>query len=337
MVSFISKRKFKKLLNIKNIYSKVQSLLFNKLPKSVGRPLALLLALAPILLIGLAYYLGSNKHPSSVTVMITDLDQKGGGSGVVVSTSASESLILTNKHVCEGSLSGGGKIRLVSGQDIIVDKFLLDDMHDLCLISVFEDLKSSVKIAKSAPKIYSKSVVTGHPALMPNVISEGHFGGKEIIAVLTGIKKCKQEDFEKPKRAPYCVFFGAYPIIEFLQAQLVSSTIMPGSSGSAVLNSNGELSGLVFAGRGRGLTYGFIVPYEYVINFLKTAPKKLSTMTKQESFSALQNEEDVPEQMKLNIKKTCESLSVAPESSNQDISEKVQNFCNLFLKEDAIN
>lgn len=49
----------------------------------------------------------------------------------------------------------------------------------------------------------------------------------------------------------------------------VSAIIMGGSSGSAVLNANGELSGVVFAGQGNGLSYAFIVPYEYVSMFLK--------------------------------------------------------------------
>lgn len=43
---------------------------------------------------------------------------------------------------------------------------------------------------------------------------------------------------------------------------------MPGSSGSMVLNENNELSGLVFAGLGRDISYALIVPTEYIIDFL---------------------------------------------------------------------
>jgi hypothetical protein len=56
-----------------------------------------------------------------------------------------------------------------------------------------------------------------------------------------------------------------------MDARVVSNLIQPGSSGSGVFNQQGELIGVVFAGASRDFSFGFIVPQEYVLDFVKTA------------------------------------------------------------------
>jgi S1-C subfamily serine protease len=70
----------------------------------------------------------------------------------------------------------------------------------------------------------------------------------------------------------YCALFGVMPIIVTYNSTLVTGLIMPGSSGSAVFNKDGEISALIFAGA-QGLSYGFVVPYEYVRDFVTTELK----------------------------------------------------------------
>jgi len=266
-------KKMKTLLSkyrayVRSLYATANDLLFKKLPSAVGAPLATLLVVAPVLLAIAAYYAGRSEHPSSYTAMITNMSGTGGGSGVIIKNSLRESEILTNAHVCLGALKQGGKIKLVNGEEHIVTGFNLAREHELCVITVAADLKNSIKIASSAPVLYEAATVTGHPALMPNVITNGHFGGRQIISIIVGVRKCKESDFKKREIAPYCIFFGVAPIIRNYEAQIVTATIMRGASGSAILNSDSELSGLVFAGNANGLSYAYIVPFEAIRNFL---------------------------------------------------------------------
>lgn len=298
---------------IKSIYVGAEKILFQKLPKTVGTALAAAGIIAPILLIALAYSQGlKHSHPSSFTVMITNQAGNSGGSGSIVDTSPSESKILTNAHVCLGALKKGGKIRKVDGEEHNVTGYYLSDEHDLCLITVAADLKNKVGVASEAPSLYDEATVTGHPSLMPNVINKGLFGGRMIIQIVTGVRKCTEQDAQDPQKAPLCAFFGIVPIVKTYEAVSVSATIMPGSSGSAILNSDGELSSVVFAGNGRGLSYALAVPYEAVRNFLSREMKIKEHGQKQRPWEnegqANQEEESkksASEMMDM-IKKACE-------------------------------
>lgn len=287
-----AKRTISKSKNaVKSLYLAANNVLFEKLPTSVGTPLAAALIVAPILLAIISYYAGQAKHPSNYTVMVTNLQGTSGGSGVIISNSPSQSVVLTNNHVCEGALKKGGKIRLVSGEEHIVTGYVPDSEHDLCVLSVASDLKNSIKIAKSAPSLYAPATITGHPALMPNVITNGHFGGRQIISIMVGVRRCTEKDLKDPQMGPFCMFFGLAPIIRHFESQIVTATIMPGSSGSAVLNGDGELSGLVFAGNAQGLSYAYIVPFESVRNFLNNDARILTELGQKERPWLKQDEE----------------------------------------------
>jgi len=202
---------------------------------------------------------------ANVSVMIVNLAENSGGSGVILSSSPFRSRILTNKHICRIIEKGGYVIH--NGQEFMVDTYKKYPKHDLCLITVIYDLGVNTKVASHRPANFSEVNVTGHPGLMPPVLTKGYFSGRERIQLITGLKKCTEKT---PIRYRiYCLFFGGLPIVESFDAQLVTATISPGSSGSGVFNKEGELSGLVFAGRGKGLGYGYIVPHEYIVNFLR--------------------------------------------------------------------
>lgn len=296
--NFRFKKNLKKVKKIvESIYQKAQEIFFRRLPSSVGTSLAIILAIAPVFLAGYMYYLGKKSHPSSYTVMVTNIEGTTGGSGVVIRNNASESIILTNRHVCEGALKKGGKVRLVNGDQHMVTGFVTDVEHDLCLLTVAADLENSITLAGKAPKIYSEATVTGHPALMPNIITKGHFGGRQIISVIVGFRKCKDSDLKNPDNLFFCAFFGVIPIIRTYESQVVSATIMGGSSGSAVLNEDGELSGIVFAGNARGLSYAYIVPFEAIKNFTEKTLKKGIAEDKNRPWlgKGSENSEDVEE------------------------------------------
>lgn len=242
-------------------FKKVESTLSSNVKVFIG---------AALLYVGFLGYLGykaqKDKSITDATVMITRLDG-GGGSGVVITNMPTFSTILTNKHVCE-VVQNGGIVSTTQGKKALVISYATDIVHDLCLIEVASDLGVSAKLASAAPKLFSEAIVSGHPNLLPNVVSKGHFSGTKIIQVLTGMTPCTKELVEKnPDIAGVCLFFGGLPIVKTYESQLVTAMIMAGSSGSAVYNESGEISGLVFAGS-NGLSYAYTVPYEYVKGFV---------------------------------------------------------------------
>lgn len=203
---------------------------------------------------------------TSPTVMITNMKGNSGGSGVVISTNEQESEILTNAHVCE-LLPFGGKVTTTYGQSHVVKYYKQDIDHDLCLVIIGAKLQGVAKVAKTKPKLYENATISGHPSLLPNVVSKGHFSGNKVISVFQGIRPCTANDMMDDNTTLVCLFFGGMPIVRTFEAEVVTALISAGSSGSAVYNEKQELSGLAFAGKG-DLSYAFVVPFEYVSSFL---------------------------------------------------------------------
>lgn len=206
------------------------------------------------------------KEFAQTSAMIVLPTKDSGGSGVILKSSEKESIILTNKHVCE-VIQGGG-IVMTSGRDYKISQYKIYKKHDLCMIKVLANLGINTVVAEKAPEMYSHAYVSGHPSLLPHVLTDGYFSNYKTIEILVDMKECSEEDMEK--NALGCLFMGGVPVVKNFDAQLVTATIMPGSSGSGVFNEDGEISGLVFAGSAQGLSYGFIVPLSHVQNFIAT-------------------------------------------------------------------
>ena len=243
----------------------------NKKVLSLGL-LSVVLAMAVKLMMSDTIKPTKNSQYASTSVMITRYDGRSGGTGVIISSKRNESQILTNAHVCS-ILTSGGIIRSdrVKG---IVKSYQVSQIHDLCLISTNTNFFVNTVLSNQQPEPYDDAIVSGHPHLLPNIVTRGHFSQKEVVKVLVGFRPCKIEDITSGGNAEYCQFLGVIPIIKSFEAQIVSATIMPGSSGSAVFNEDGEIAGLVFAGSGE-FGYGMIVPQEYIIGFFDSEIKNL--------------------------------------------------------------
>lgn len=202
---------------------------------------------------------------AKTSVMVVNLSAKSGGSGVILHSSNLGSEILTNAHVCK-VIKNGGFVQRESGERYLIHAYKISTQHDLCLIMIKANLRISTKVASDSPERYSEAHISGHPNLLPHVLTHAYFSGDMIINVMVDLKPCTDEQYRK---APFvCLFLGGWPVIETYEAQLVTGTIMAGSSGSAVFNEDGEIAGLVFAGKGgEGLSYAFIVPQVYVYSF----------------------------------------------------------------------
>jgi len=255
----------------------------------------------------------STSEYSSTSVMITRYDGRSGGTGVILSSANGESKILTNAHVCE-LLVGGG---IVSSDKVkgMVKYFQVSGIHDLCLVTTNNSFHISTVLSEAEPEVYDTAIVSGHPHLLPNIITRGHFSQKEIINVLVGFKPCTIEDVTNDKLVEYCNQLGFIPIIRPFEAQVISATIMPGSSGSAVFNEKGEIAGLVFAGAG-DFGYGFVVPYEYISNFINYEIASIRPSYPKKFFSVDKNDNII------DIKIACTKAT----------SKKVLQVCDLFFK-----
>ena len=211
------------------------------------------------------------------SVMITNLAKNSGGSGVILSSKFNESIILTNRHVCELARQGGYVIK--EDKEYRVAAIKPAKSHDMCEVKVNANLGINTKVAENAPRIYSDAYISGHPSLYPHVLTKGSFSGHMEIQIMVDSRACTDKELEEIKRKKefgkfmMCMMFGM-PIIETYDSQLVSATILPGSSGSAVFDENGEIAGLAFASRSRELSYALIVPQSYVHKFVtEEAPK----------------------------------------------------------------
>lgn len=257
---------------------------------------------------------------SLTSVMITRYDGRSGGSGVIVSSNKNSSNILTNAHVCE-VIKNGGIVRSDVSKGV-VKSYKVSEIHDLCLITTNNNFKINTVIASDAPDLYEDAIVAGHPHLLSTIITRGHFSHKDLITIIVGTKHCTPEESEKEENGLFCKFFGIIPIIRTYEAQVVSSTIMPGSSGSPVFNSKGEIAGLVFAGSG-DFGYAMIVPYEYISSFfeyeLQTLPIRF------------------PNEFSKSVEEVKESKSWSKICYDENIPTQIENICKLISKSLLLN
>jgi hypothetical protein len=218
----------------------------------------------------------------NTSVKIVRPDGRSGGSGVILSSSKTESRILTNSHVCGVVEKGGNVIR--GEESHAVTSYRHSKNHDLCMITVSGDFGVDTPLAKSAPILGTESIVVGHPRLMPTLLTRGSFSDHEMVEVMTKVRACTEKDItDDLDNAILCFFLGGIPVVQRYEAQVISSLIQPGSSGSPVFNDKGEISGLVFAGSG-AIGFGLIVPYEYVYNFVTNESYSLEKIIPNTSY-----------------------------------------------------
>lgn len=197
------------------------------------------------------------------TVMVTNVEGTSGGSGSVIAVTDKESEVLTNAHVCK-IMVRGGMVTTTYGRRFPVTMYKADTIHDLCIVVVLGQLVAKASIASSPAPVYEKALTSGHPSLLPNILTDGYFAENRMVNVFTGVTPCTKDD--ELSRPDLCIFFGGIPIIKNYMATVVSTLIMPGSSGSGVYNSKQELTNVIFAGGGE-LSFAFAVPNEYVVLF----------------------------------------------------------------------
>lgn len=182
--------------------------------------------------------LGSCAHfsPSQSSSVVALLGSQGGGTGFVVSAPSGRKYILTNAHVCEIA-------RLVDSEDRLMKTEVIEaaDYTDLCLMTLPKHLDApGLKIADFEPQTHDKIHIIGYGMLLGSTLTEGHWVGRLALPVLA-------------------VFHPAY----------VTAQVLPGNSGSPVLNDDGFVVGVVYASSPAILNRALVVPLEDIREFLK--------------------------------------------------------------------
>lgn len=208
----------------------------------------------------------------TVTLTYTDTKKFGGGTGVHVKLPHGGNAILTNAHVC--ALKD-------EHNEILVTSPLLEhpmnrrvigvaNFTDLCLIEGVPGI-SGLSLG-SNPEPGDEVNVIGHPFLMPTTLTHGEVIGEGEVDVADYIIYNEQDEANcnapKNKVLTIDTFFGMMKVcVVHINALHTNAIIYPGNSGSAVVNEDGRMVGLAFAGSTE-THWGLVVTLEDISHFL---------------------------------------------------------------------
>ena len=180
---------------------------------------------------------------STVLVTITDASgQSFFGSGFVVGTGQ----IATNLHVIEGIASGKVKLVGETTEHVIESVLIVDLTRDLAIVKATSLTAPSLTLGDSdAVQIGQSVYAAGNPQGLTGTFSQG------IISAIRPEGNSLVKD----------------TIIQ------MTAAVSPGSSGGPVLNSDGEVIGVVFSQLTNGQNLNFIIPS----NFLKTLVSEIES------------------------------------------------------------
>lgn len=189
-------------------------------------------------------YVGNN------VVKIVNKEGNHGGTGFHVRGKSGRTYILTNSHVCSHIQENG----LVNVADefgnIIPRRVLLDsDYTDLCLVEAMPG--ASGLFLGSGPSPGEIVAVVGHPKLMPLTVTRGEIIAEAEVQVMDHIIQNSDDKCDKPKNkiVKVNVFVFELDVCTVkIKANLSNVTILPGNSGSPVVNFFGNVVGVAFAG-----------------------------------------------------------------------------------------
>lgn len=206
---------------------------------------------------------------SAKVVKITNFDKTSGGTGFHVRSPSGKTYILTNAHVC--SIEKDGEVLVTDENEHSMIRKVIErsDFTDLCLVEGVPGTKGL--LLGSEPKIGEIVAVIGHPKLMPTTVSRGEIIGQQEIDVIDHVIESKDDkcDLPKNRKDEMDFFFFRLPVcLIHIQAYLSNVVILPGNSGSPVVNFYGHVVAVAFAGDSQS-NWGFFVTLKDVKKFLK--------------------------------------------------------------------
>lgn len=171
--------------------------------------------------------------------------------GFSIATKDAVSLVLTNRHVCEMGANANYILTLQSGNKIQAMFIKSDPFADICILKV-KTVIPPLSLAKENSSRGDRVITIGGPDGVFPLMVDGLVSGYYNIQM-----KNNPDDDD-----------GDFEI--HFRSQVMSAPIYPGSSGSPVLNTNGDVIGIVFAVRGEKAHISFMVPVNEIWRFLNT-------------------------------------------------------------------
>lgn len=208
------------------------------------------------------------KYVGSAVVKITGQTPTGrssGGTGFSVTAPSGKSYILTNKHICglrdaENRLT----IKFPKFKRTYSKRVLeISTKHDLCLVESIPQFKRSLTVASrlsTGQGIY----VVGHPKLYALTVAEGEYIEEASINVRMSKSTGKPTTVINKTQGG----FSMINIKTFKSARFHVYS-RGGNSGSPIVNFNGDLVSVLFAGNRMDVMETYGVPHRFVKEFLE--------------------------------------------------------------------
>lgn len=205
-------------------------------------------------------------YSTSKVVKITTANGRSGGTGSHVLAPSGKTYILTNAHVC--GVAVDGKVWVDSGNGRPIQRNVIEkaDNTDLCLV---EGLPGVTGLSVSRKeKIGEIVAVVGHPELMPGTFTRGELTGQKRIDVLISTFPAPPAPgtCEGPNKREETIFIFRVCVGTY-NSYTSNIQILPGNSGSPVVDFYGQLVAVAFAGN--QANWGFFVILPEIHEFLK--------------------------------------------------------------------
>ncbi len=208
----------------------------------------------------------------NVVYLITS--QGGGGTGFVVKARSGKTYILTNTHICRAADSKP-LITIYRGDKYIVQVLKNYPNNDLCVVEAPSTASSSMTVAK-AVSFGEKVYAIGHPLLEPITVTTGELSSVVPVSIPVAQnvspKDCQGATYRIIDMSDnaFAAFFGLANIcVRDLISNSSTVPILPGNSGSPIVNIYGNVVGVAFAAIESGV-HSYVVPLEDIKDFLSS-------------------------------------------------------------------
>lgn len=196
--------------------------------------------------------IAKDSFPSVVMLLMMDKDNQPIclGSGFFVR----ENIIATNLHVVEEATKGYGKLIGAKDKFEIIGVVEVDKEYDLVLLMTKDVKAPALRLADSTEaSIGDEIYAVGNPLGLEGTFSQG---------IVSGVRKGDK-----------------YTILQ------ITAPISPGSSGGPILNNQGKVIGVAFAGFEEGQNINFAIPSNAIVSLLKAikSPSPFPKVAKKES------------------------------------------------------